>query len=148
MSKKNGYAKAKGRGSERFVKLPFYLLEHGSYTSLSNSAKALLIDFLHQYNGSNNGDLCAAPSTMKERGWKAPDTVTRARYELEAKGWIVITRVGGKNRPNLFAVTMHPIDDCKDKLDRKSTRDALHYWKAGNNPEISSPAQKWFNRNK
>lgn len=148
MSKRNrqGYAKAKGRGNGRYVGLPLHWLDHDNYIGLSNSAKALLIDLLYQYKGHNNGDLCTALGIMVKRGWKSEATLVKARYELESKGWIVITKQGGNNKPNLYAVTMHPIDDCKGKLDRACTKDPLNYWRTGSNPEISSAAARWLAR--
>lgn len=144
MSRRNNYSKAKGRSNGRYVRLPNHWLEHPCYTALSNSARALLIDLLVQYNGFNNGDLCLAFKTMKPRGWKSEATLVKARYELEAKGWLIVTRQGGNNNPNLYAVTMHSIDYCKGKLDKASTVEPLNYWKLGENPEISTLAKRWL----
>ena len=75
-----------------------------------------------QYNGKNNGDLCAAFSLMKKRGWKSKSTLHLALDELKHYGWIICTRTGGLNKiPNLYAITFKPIDECDGKLDVPST---------------------------
>lgn len=87
------------------------------YTALSLPARALLVEFLGQYRGNNNGDLTCAYAVLGLRGWKARSTIERAAKELEHYGWIIRTRQGGRNMPNLYAVTWQPIDECGGKLD-------------------------------
>jgi hypothetical protein len=98
------------------------VLNHSDFISLSYTAKALLLDVGAQYNGFNNGDLCAAHSILKERGWKSNDTRTKALNELIAAGLLVQTKVGGLNAgPHLYALTWQPIDECGGKLDIAAT---------------------------
>jgi len=128
--------------SGSFVAVPHAVLEHENYARLSFRARSLLFDLFAQFNGKNNGDLCAAPSVMKKRGWKSCDQLAKAKKELLETGWIVKTRHGGLNMgPDLFAVTFKPIDECKGKLNCKSTPTALGYWKRGYNPEINPPVR-------
>ena len=125
------YPKAKGRSeSGRFVKLPHRCLEHENFTRLTPKAIKLFIDLLFQYNGHNNGDLTAAFTIMQKRGWKSKETLRLAIDELLHFGWIILTRIGGLNRnPNLYALTIHAIDECKGKLDVKPTVTAPGNWK-------------------
>lgn len=88
----------------------------------------LLVDAAKQYNGSNNGDLHAAWSILSGQGWRSKGTLSRAIKELIDKGFIELTRQGGKNRCSLYAITWKPIDECKGKLDVKETRVASNLW--------------------
>lgn len=124
--------KAKGRkdcGS--FVAVPHVVLEHPNYAILSPRAVKLLWDLYAQYRGQNNGDLCAAFSLMKKKGWTSKDQLWKAIEELKQRGWIVVTRQGGRNKPNLYAVTFKAVDECKGKLDIKPTVAPLGTWKQG-----------------
>lgn len=100
-----------------FVALPFMVLRSPAFAALSAHAVKLLLDLLAQYNGNNNGDLCAAWKLMQVRGWKSRDTLNKARRELEEKRFLDRTRQGGRKVATLFAVTFYAIDDCDGKLD-------------------------------
>ena len=104
-------------------------MEHENYIRLSSHAKVLLWEFCLRYNGYNNGDLCAAFSVLKKRGWRSKGTLSRALKELQEYGWIRVTRVGGKHRCALYALTFQAIDECKGKLDVASTTVASGDWK-------------------
>lgn len=107
--------KAKGRAtSGRFALVPVAVLDSLPYAALSWPARALLVELAAQYSGANNGDLTAAHTIHKARGWPRR-TLQRATEELEAAGFIVRTRQGGRNACNLYAVTWQPIDDCPGK---------------------------------
>lgn len=98
--------------------LPAVVLNHPDFIGLSHKAKALLLDVGSQYNGHNNGDLCATESVLKERGWGSNDTRPSALKELVAAGMLVQTKVGGLNAgPHLYALTWQPIHECGGKLD-------------------------------
>lgn len=110
--------KAKNRReSGSFSAWPHVCHEHENFARLSIPARALLFEFLGQLRASNNGDLCCAFALLRKRGWRSRDTIERARAELERFGWIIRTRQGGRNAPNLYAVTWRAIDDCGGKLD-------------------------------
>lgn len=124
-------AKLKGRlESGSFVIFPHALLESQNFLALSAHAKALLFDLSAQYRGNNNGDLCATWSMMEKRGWKSRQTLGKAIKELEHFGLVERTRQGGRNAPNLHALTWHPVNECKGKLDaRKRSDTASGLWK-------------------
>lgn len=103
---------------------------------LSHMAAHLLDNLTAQYNGSNNGDLCAAPSIMKLYGWNSQGSINKALTELLAHGFIEQTRQGGKNLCSLFALTWRNIDECGNKLDVSPTRVASNLWKAENQHKI------------
>ena len=139
-------ARLKGRQEGgRVAVIPHACLDSPHYLSLSLAAKALLLELTRQFNGfTNNGDLCLADKLMKPRGW-AKRTVFRAADELELKGWIVKTRQGDINKPNLWALTFYPIHECKGKLDVSPTNAPLSFWKQGCNPWIQ-PKRKRLER--
>jgi hypothetical protein len=100
-----------------FIALPHAVLQSKNFLGLSPHAVKLFIDLYGQYRGTNNGDLCAAWSIMKPLGWVSKATLQTRLQELEAHGIIVLTRRGGRRRPNLYAVTFQAVDPCSGKLD-------------------------------
>lgn len=121
------HKKKRERGG--FVTLPYILLRSDPFVALSAHAKALLLDLLAQYKGDNNGDLCLAWSVMKLRGWKSEATLNKAKRELLAKDFIMVTRQGGKHRASLYALTFYSIDECKGKLDVPPTHSPPGTWR-------------------
>lgn len=114
------------RGKNRVYKGHLHLfsalLDSKDFRSLSNPGLRLLVALGRQYNGYNNGDLCAAMSLMKEWGFVSNQTLTRARRELLERNLIIQTRQGGLGiGPSLYALTWQPIDECNGKLDVAAT---------------------------
>lgn len=118
---KNINAKAREKKG-KFIGIPIAIYNHEDFISLSPRALKLLIDLLSQYHGYNNGDLCAAMTLMKKRGWNSNDQRQKALKELLDKELIVLTRQGGRKRGSLYAVTWQPIDECKGKIDISPTK--------------------------
>ena len=114
-----------------FVQLPYHVLDHENFRTLSPRATKLVIDIAAQYRGHNNGDLCATFSLMKKRGWNSSDQLHKAKNELIEKDVVWVTRQGGLNKANLYALTWFPIDECKGKLDIDATKTAPVNWKTG-----------------
>ncbi len=126
---KNDYARQKGRnGKSIFFGLPHTLINTRKYRSLSYHAVKLLVDLGSQYRGFNNGDLCAAWSTMKPMGWKSRSSLYKAKKELLDVGFILVTRQGGRNRATLYAITWKEVNDCKGKLDIQPTKSPPGGW--------------------
>jgi hypothetical protein len=103
-------------------------MKHPCYITLTSKAVRLLLELAMQYNGYNNGDLSAAWSIMRGRGWNSRDTLFRAERELLSHCLIIKTRQGGKNRCNLYALTWQAIDECGGKLDACATRTPPGSW--------------------
>ena len=105
--------------------------------ALSHATFRALMVLVRQYNGRNNGDLCATEKEMSAFGITSPDTINRAIKELLKRGLIVKTRHGGysgkdgKRKPALYALTWLPVDDidqCENGMwvsKIKGTRSAL-----------------------
>lgn len=124
-------SRGKKPSTGRFFALPLAVLSHPDFIGLSGSAVKLLIALGSQFNGKNNGDLCAALSLMRKFGFNSNATLTKAKNELLEYELIVQTRVGGLNAgPHLYALTWHPIDECKGKLDIGPTIKALRSFSA------------------
>lgn len=103
---------------------------------LSHMAAHLLDNLIAQFNGTNNGDLSAAPKIMKLYGWNSQGSIHKALAELLALGFIEQTRQGGKNQCSLYAVTWLAIDDCMGKLDVNPTSVPSNLWKPENAGKI------------
>ena len=121
--KRQAERQRKQKLSERINGASWQPLRHDFLNSparmgLSASANKLLLDMFAQYNGFNNGDLCAAyEGIMRAKGWRSENTLRKAIKELQTAGILVLTRQGGRNKtPNLYALTCYPIDECGGKL--------------------------------
>ena len=102
-------------GGGGFAALPHHVIESSKFAMLSPQATKLLIDLLAQYKGSNNGDLCAAMTTLKPRGWKSSESLQRAKRELVQTGFLVVSRKGGRHKPDLYAITFYRVNECLEK---------------------------------
>ena len=122
---RNNNRRAKGQ----YFGLPHAVMASSNYVKLSAHAVKLLNDLGLQFNGKNNGDLCATWSIMKKRGWKSSSTLHKAVKELTYYGFIVKSRQGGRHKPTLYAFTWNSVDECKGKLDINSTNTPLGYWR-------------------
>ena len=142
MNKKNRSRTANRTESGSFLQVPHELLNSVAYLSLSPIAVKCLFDIYSEYKGSNNGDLSCTIKVMKKRGWKSKSQLDKARKELLEKGFIVLTRQGGKNKCSLYAVTWKPINECAGKLDRQADIVSLGWWKQGFNPEQQKVSEK------
>jgi hypothetical protein len=122
--------KEKGRKeSGPFTAIPHAVQDCPNWKLCSGTSIKLLCELARQFNGRNNGDLCAAMSVLRNKGWRSPDTLSRSLKELLHFGFITLTRQGGLNRANLYALTWKPIDECEGKLDCGPTAVASGDWK-------------------
>ena len=112
-----------------FLRFPHDLLNHENFRTLRPASTKLVIDIAAQYNGRNNGDLCAPLSVMRKRGWKSSEQLFKARKDIVDRGLVRVARQGGLNRCTLYALTWFPIDECDGKLDIASTTTPPNDWK-------------------
>lgn len=115
-------------GGVSFVATPRQVLRSKEYATLSPLAVKLLFDLAAQHNGKNNGDLCCTFSMMKLRGWNSSGSLHKAKQELLQKQFIQLTRQGGRNKPNLYAITFFRIDECKGKIETPDTLYPSNDW--------------------
>ena len=131
MSRRNRLERTKGRSSKArpFLMLDLGMLRSAEWARLSPFAMRLIVDLGTQFNGGNNGDLCATWALMKARGWRSPGTLRRAIVEATGAGFVQLTRQGGRHCPSLFALTFFPIHECGGKLEVRSSPVASHAWR-------------------
>lgn len=135
-------SKMKGRvEGGTFSLIPHAVQDSENWKRCSGTAIKLLCDLVRFYNGKNNGDLSVAMRLLRPKGWTRDETVGHAQRELRHFGLIVLTRQGGLNVPNLYALTWHPIDECGGKLDCPPTRVASGEWKQ-NRAQYKRPRKK------
>lgn len=113
--------KTKGRKDASAVAVvPHLVMRHADYIALSANAKSLLFEMAFQFNGhTNNGDLTAAWTVMRERGFKSQATLAKALAELLQREMLLRTREGRFINPGkrcaLYALTWKPINECPGK---------------------------------
>lgn len=120
------HAAAEKRGNQSFMPLRHDVLRSPVVQTLSGSAARLLLHLMAQYNGHNNGDLTA---TYASAGFPSKETLGKAIAELRGNGLITVSRQGGRNRCNLYAMTFLAIDHCGGKLDIDATTRPPDDWK-------------------
>jgi DNA-binding MarR family transcriptional regulator len=87
------------KSNKSFVMLPRRMLRDQEWKGLSPAAKILYVHLKGKYNGHNNGAIRLYYSELKGvRGISSPNTASRAFRELEKKGWIKRTKLGGVYR--------------------------------------------------
>ena len=121
--------KAKGRAEAgTFALLPHAVMDSEDFRSISGSALIVLMSLLRQYRGSNNGDLSAEFSRIKQWGVGSKSTLAKALLELQERNLILRTREGRFMKPGgccaLYALTWQPIDECDGKIEVAATATA------------------------
>jgi hypothetical protein len=82
------------RSAEPFVMIGSDLLSSAAYLDLSFSARAMLVEIVHFYNGRNNGAIWASQKVLDSRGF-SKNTATKALKELRSHGFLYMTKRGG-----------------------------------------------------
>lgn len=77
-----------GRDPGAFIAVPCSVIDCHAYICLSHPARSLLIEIARQFVRDNNGRLLASAAYLSKRGWSSSDTITRAKRELLAAGFI------------------------------------------------------------
>ncbi len=139
MPKSKSWSRSKNRrASAPFLSLPSHILQSNEWAALTSFEVKVLVDLGAQYNGSNNGDLCAPWALMKTRGWRSPGTLSKALRGLLKAGFIELTRQGGLHQCSLYALTWRGIDECKGKHDAKVSAVPSNAWKRENHDRQSA----------
>ena len=79
---------------ERYVKLRFWLLNSPAWKSLPPAARALYIEMVKRYFGSNNGRIVMGVRDAKKLIGVSKDTAHMALRFLEDRGFVVCTKRG------------------------------------------------------
>ncbi len=110
---------SKGRTSKdaKHVRLYAYLLDSPAYMAMSGNGRAILIELMHRYNGTNNGKIGMSVRDGAKRLGVSVNTATKALRELHDKGFACPTTVGSfkwkVRHATEWALTMFPIGDSK-----------------------------------
>ena len=80
--------------SERYVKLRFWLLNSPAWKSLPPAARALYIEMVKRYFGSNNGRIVMGVRDARKLIGVSKDTAHMALRFLEDRGFVVCTKRG------------------------------------------------------
>lgn len=103
------------RKQSPFVSLDIGLIKSPLFRSLKPCSKSVLLELMAQYNGHNNGNLCA-PKAYANKWQISATTLYKAIRELEEKQLIIKTRRGlfanGGVSCALYAISWLPIDYC------------------------------------
>ena len=96
-------------GHADFIGIERRVADSPAFITLTALARALYVDLRRQYNGRNNGDICAADYFLGAYGW-AHSSIHRAMKEIVAHGLMEKTRQGGigamSRTPSLYAFTV------------------------------------------
>lgn len=86
-------------------------LRSQAFVALNKVERALLFEFMVQYNGRNNGRLLCNVKKLKSRGFGSADTLHRAKHVLLASGLIYETVQGQRpNKASWYALAWRPLD--------------------------------------
>jgi len=138
--------------TEAHIRIGLALLESPAFIALDWTARALFLDLRSRMRSSNNGNINAALSELRHRGWTSSTTLAKALRQLEAVGLLRKTRqtVGvehGSKVCNLYRFTdvevfERPklgIEGCKATDDYKVFKTLTAARRA---VELASPPQK------
>ena len=119
-----------GSSKKPFLNIPVEVLKSAACQGLRPSAFRILCFIAAQYRGGNNGDFSIAHPVMAEFGMRSRRAVRAAVDDLEERGLITMTRQGGRNQCNLYAVTWFGIHYCKGKLEVRENPVPSNEWKS------------------
>lgn len=117
----------RSRQKGQFVMLPHYLIDCAAWRSLSFPAISAFIQLARLYNGSNNGRLALAASTLAERLGCSKSTAARALNELEEKGFIGVQRMGTFRRRDRLA-TEYYLTHFRNDVNFEPPSRAFSHW--------------------
>ena len=86
-----GHDKRPGK-IEAHIRVNLSLLDSHAFIALDWTARALFLDLRHRMRGTNNGNISAALSELRNRGWNSSATLVKALRQLEAVGLLRKTR--------------------------------------------------------
>jgi hypothetical protein len=131
--KDNGKRRKRGAVSVTgpWVAVPLQFLSSRACAGLSPLALKMLVDLCGQLgpNANGNGDLSAAPSVMRAKGWTGNATRQAALDELIAAKLVCMTRRGGRRQCSLYAVTLWPMACDFTKLDHGPGAYSVNDWR-------------------
>lgn len=100
-----------------FVMLPRKTLRGEEWRKLNPAAREVYTQLKGKYNGSNNGQIRLYYSELDDiEGLRSHSTISKAFRELEEKGWVKRTELGGLHRHfNEYRLTWKYDDANQDR---------------------------------
>lgn len=77
------------------VRIYWEIIDSMAWRVVGYSAHSLYGVMRRKLTSTNNGNISATLSDLKEHGWTASATLAKALHELQAVGLIAVTRQGG-----------------------------------------------------
>lgn len=77
------------------VRIYWDLIDSVAWRSLGYASQSLFLLMRRKLMGTNNGNISATLGELKHYGWKSSATLNKALKELQALGFIAVTRQGG-----------------------------------------------------
>jgi hypothetical protein len=103
---RSGRKKNNDRDGTGFIALPHVVIDSPAYSTLSHTAKSLLIEIARQCGRDGNGRLLCSRNHLAKRGWNSNDVISRAKAQLIQTGFIFETVKGYRpNKASWYAVT-------------------------------------------
>ncbi len=126
--------------TEHWTKLIRNMMEEPAWRALSSTAQALYPWLKFEWRGpknNNNGNIRLSIRQAAESMGVVPDTAANAFHDLQAKGFIVVTKparlgVGGEAKAPAYEITELRLP-CSDKPDG---RKLYQKWRRGHDFEI------------
>ena len=118
-----GRVDATGRnvGTDRYLRLPHYLLKSPAWRSLRPLERALFVEVAQRYNGHNNGEIGLGVREAAQALHVRPQTAGRAFMGLVVKGFLRVGRDSAFNVKSRLArewiVTLFPYGDDSHRND-------------------------------
>lgn len=90
--------KGRSRYDAKHVRFYDFMLSSPAYLDLSCQARAILIEIVRLYDGTNNGRIALSIRTAAQRCRISKDTATRAFAELRGHGFVECVTPGAFSR--------------------------------------------------
>ncbi len=126
MARHNQTGRSKREPNERFVRLPYSVLESSGYLAASPIARAVHIEVLRLYNGINNGFIAVPCRLTAERLRVSHATVSRALKELINCGLLRLSKASSFSQKRMAAEYRLTHRPC-DKTRTQPSKEYIHY---------------------
>ncbi|WP_192901776.1 hypothetical protein [Pigmentiphaga sp. H8] len=111
MAKSHSKRPADPRGGH--ARIYWELIDSHAWRALAHSSQALYLLLRRKLQATNNGNISATLGDLRHYGWTASATLAKALRELQAAGFISVTRQGGiawgKQVCSLYRFTDEPV---------------------------------------
>ena len=129
----------KRKSQERFVALPYNMLNSNAYIDLSNHAVRIFIELKKRFNGSNNGEIFLSLREAQKICNSGFDTVRKSIHELITNGFIEYKKKGlpRQRKASTFYLT----------CEKYNNKEAKNSWKDYPNNEANLKPDSYLKSN-